>query len=1136
MKKHKCSLICCIKNQEKQFLRTIKTIICLLFVTAQFSFAGTANLQDVKVSIVRNNVRLEKVLNEIESQTDYLFFYNDKLVDVDRLVTLNVKNKPLQEVLSILFRNTDIRYTVEKSHIVLTKIGKEPKESTSPQKNKISLGGTVIFSSDNQPAPEVTVSVEGTTIGTITDVNGQYVLSVPASAKEVAFSYIGCITKKINVKDVQLFKLVSLDESPTSLKEVVAVAFGTQKKESLVGAVQTIKPSELIATSSNFTTAFAGKVAGVIATQSSGQPGADGANYWIRGISTFGSNSSPLIILDGVEIVNEMLNSLAPESIESFSILKDATATALYGSRGANGVMIITTKSGSNMEKMNVNFRVQSGISKATSIPEVADGVTYMNMYNEAYGRNFYSQEKIDGTKAKLDPYVYPNNNWYDLMFKNHTFNQNANINVTGGTKKVDYFLNAAINNENGILRDMNEYGYNTNVGLQKFSFQSNVSAAVTPTTRVSVKMNNMLQYSHLPYEDVSNLFYYTMRCNPVGFPVTLPAEKGDDFIRFGNAPSWDGAATDYNPVALMSRGYGDRYTSYLTTVFNVEQDLRSVTKGLKARFMASFYNKTYASSYRYHSPFYYKLDSYNVDDEGVYTYNTSEIGAAGTKYLSTSVGRDGHREYSLQGSLEYDRSFNEKHDVNALLVYHQKERVYNTPDANEFQVLPYREQGLAGRLTYGYMKKYLMELNFGYNGSENFSPGHRWGFFPSVALGWNVSKESFFASISDKITLLKIRGSYGKAGNDALADRFPYITTVLTDQALQFFYGSELTQAKGSTIDIIGQEDATWEVSEKLNVGLELGLYNDLTLILDAFKDNRTGIFMQRRSIPTSAGYTGTTPYGNIGAVVNKGFDASLEYNKIFSKDFILSLRGTFTYAHNKVTARDEDQASLIYPYKSAIGHPINTIVGYVADGLFKDEADIAESTPQKIAGETSVKPGDIKYVDLNHDNVIDKNDVKPIGDPTSPEIVYGFGPSIKYKKYDFSFFLQGTAKVSLLMKDMHPFVSESNSGFGLSQWIADNHWSESNQDGNAEYPRLSTAWNLNNTPTSTFWIRNGSFLRLKSLEMGYTHKKMRVYMEGTNLFILSGFNHWDPEKGSGNGLSYPLQSTYNVGIQYNF
>ena len=999
----------------------------------------------------------------------------------------------------------------------------------------------MISSADNKPIVGVSVYVEGTTVGATSDINGNYTLKVPAGTKHVTFAFLGYDTKKIAVADVELFKLVTLIEASNVMDDVVVVAFGTQKKESLVGAVQVVRPSTLKVTSSNLSTSFAGKIAGVISTQSSGEPGADGANFWIRGISTFGANKSPLLILDGVEIVSEMLNNIPPEAIESFSILRDATATALYGSRGANGVMIITTKNGRQSEKMAINVRLESGISMPTRVQDIADGVTYMENYNEALrtrtpaGETYvprFSDEKITGTRNRLNPYVYPDNDWYSMLFKDFTVNENMNLNVRGGGKVVDYFLNASIFNENGILKKPAESKFNTNINSQKYLFQANVGAQLTRTTRVSLKMNTQLLFWHRPVEEVKDLFYYTMRANPVAFPAIYPkgsVEDLDDPI-FGNAPSWDGGSTDINPYALLSRGYGQRHTQYITTTFSVDQDLDFVTKGLKVRGMVSFYNKTYAATYRSFSPYYYEMTDYTDNGDGTFDYNLQSIGTPGSSYLGTSTGRNGYREISLQGQIEYSRTFG-KHDVNALFVYHQKEKVDNQPANDEYKVLPYREQGLAGRFTYGYDSRYLMEFNFGYNGSENFTPKNRYGFFPSVGLGWVISNESFWDGIRKTVSNLKIRVSYGLAGNDALGERFPYRSIVAMGEESGFYYNWN-SQGKGPKITTYGNPNATWEEAKKLDVGLELGLFNALNIEAAYFTEDRTGIFMRRTSLPSSTGLLGVTPYGNIGRVKSHGVDLSAVYNKQFNKDWSLSLRGTFTFSRNEVVEKDE--GDLMYDYMSVVGHPVNAITGVlVADGLFTSQEEIDNSPKQQFGNYTV---GDIKYRDLNGDGIVDGNDVTTAGSPTVPEIQYGIGATVKWRRLDFSFMFQGASNVSLRMYNMHPFCDASHFGYGITQYIADNHWSEENNRADAAYPRLTSQLSSNNTQSSTFYIHDAKYLRLKTVELGYTIKKLRVYLSGNNLFVISPFDYWDPEKGGGHGLSYPLQRTAKIGVQYQF
>ena len=1112
------------------FKKIAALIPCLLLTVA-------LNAQTVTKAF--RSVPLKTVLEEVERQTGYSILFENEDVDVSRPVTATFKDATLQTVLDTVL-DKSLRYTVKGGGKLVTISRRSPVSAPAAPNGEMTVAGTVISSADNQPIVGANIYVEGTNVGTTTDAGGNYKLTVPASAKTVTVSFLGYDTKKISVRDIHLFKLITLADASNKLEDVVVVGFGVQKKESLVGAVQSVKPSDLQTSSSNLSTSFSGKIAGVIAVQKSGEPGADGANFWIRGISTFGSGQSPLLILDGVEITNQMLNNIPPETIESFSVLKDATATALYGSRGANGVMLITTKNGRDSEKMTVNVRAELGVSAPTRIPKIADGVTFMETYNEACatrGENpRYSREKIMGTKLGLDPYVYPNVDWYDMLFKNSTFNQNFNFNMTGGAKKIDYFLNASAFNENGIMRAPSTSKFDTNINSQKYLFQANVSADATKTTRVSLKMNTQLHYNHAPIESVGSLFTYALSALPCEFPATLPGEETDTFVRFGTANAWDGN-TFINPYAQLCRGYSDKFRGHFTSALTVCQNLDFVTKGLSLTGMATFYNRVYSAVNRSFTPFMYQLSSYDVDADGNYSYTSSSTNT-GTTYLGTSRGRDGYRELAFQVKLDYARTFNKKHDVGATFVYHQKERNMNISDAEEYASLPYRQQGLAGRVTYGFDKRYLIEANFGYNGSENFAPGKRFGFFPSIAGGWVISNEPFWKGIKDKVNLFKVRASYGLVGNDVISsnykDRFPYLSTVAMDQWYDVMIGTNFDQKRGPILSIYGNENATWEESRKLDIGVEIGLFDSLNIIFDWFKEKRSGIFMQRSSLPSSFGMSGITPWGNIGKVDNRGVDISIDYNKAFSKDLILSLRGTFTYAHNEIVSMDEPQYKWGYQYKK--GHPINSINCLIAEGLYRDEEDIASSPKSVYATRYPLQPGDIKYKDLNNDEVIDDNDKCWNGNPTVPEIIYGFGFSLKYKGFDCSAFFQGQGKVSIIMYDAHPFSTKAKPGFGLMQWIADEHWSESSPDPDAKYPRLSSQWNEHNGQANTLYVRNGKMLRLKTAEIGYSYKMMRVYVSGTNLLTFSPFKYWDPEKGSGNGLSYPLQRTFNLGFQFNF
>ena len=1112
------------------FKKIAALIPCLLLTVA-------LNAQTVTKAF--RSVPLKTVLEEVERQTGYSILFENEDVDVSRPVTATFKDATLQTVLDTVL-DKSLRYTVKGGGKLVTISRRSPVSAPTAPNGEMTVAGTVISSADNQPIVGANIYVEGTNVGTTTDAGGNYKLTVPASAKTVTVSFLGYDTKKISVRDIHLFKLITLADASNKLEDVVVVGFGVQKKESLVGAVQSVKPSDLQTSSSNLSTSFSGKIAGVIAVQKSGEPGADGANFWIRGISTFGSGQSPLLILDGVEITNQMLNNIPPETIESFSVLKDATAPALYGSRGANGVMIITTKNGRDSEKMTINLRAEFGASAPTRVPKVADGITYMETFNEARTtrgeKPYYSNEKIMGTKLGLDPYVYPNVDWYDMLFKDCTFNQNFNFNMTGGAKKIDYFLNASVYNENGIMRKPEASKFDTNINAQKYLFQANVSADATKTTRVSLKMNTQLHYRHAPIQSVSDLFAYAMTGMPCEFPATLPGEESDTFVRFGTNNAWNSGFFT-NPYAQLCRGYGDQFRGHFTSALTVNQNLDFITKGLSATGMATFYNRVYSAVYRSFTPFMYQLTDYNIDEAGNYSY-TSNSTNTGTTYLGTTRGKDGYRELAFQAKIDYARTFG-KHDVGATIVYMQKERNMNISDEQEYAALPYRQQGLAGRVTYGFDKRYLFEANFGYNGSENFAAGKRFGFFPSVAVGWVISNEPFWKGIKEQVNLFKLRASYGLVGNDVIskdyADRFPYLTTVDMGQGYDVYIGNNFERKYGPILSVYGNPNATWEESRKLDIGVEIGLFDSLNIIFDWFKEKRSGIFMQRTSLPSTFGMSGITPWANIGKVDNSGVDISVDYNKAFSKDLILSLRGTFTYAHNEIVEMDEPKYKWAYQYKA--GHPINSIQCLIAEGLFRDEEEIASSPSQDIYATTyPIRPGDVKYRDLNDDKIIDDNDMCWTGNPTVPEIIYGFGFSLKYKGFDCSAFFQGQGKVSILMYNYHPFATAATPGSGLMQWIADEHWSEDDPNPKALYPRLSPLWNNNNTKASTLYVRNGKMLRLKTAEIGYTYKKMRVYVSGTNLLTFAPFKYWDPEKGSGNGLGYPLQRTYNLGFQFNF
>lgn len=1002
------------------------------------------------------------------------------------------------------------------------------------QSKNIEIKGVVISSADNQPVIGASVKVQDMAIGVVTDIDGNYVLNVPENATAIEFKYLGLQTQIIPFKknNLDVFKVIMMYEDAQQLDDVVVVGFGKQKKESVIGAIQTVKSSELSVPSSSLTSAFAGKIAGVIAVQRSGEPGADGANFWIRGVSTFAGPTSPLIVLDGVEVSSSELNALAPESIESFSVLKDATATALYGAKGANGVMIITTKSGKDMDKPKINVRVENYFSQPTKIPKLADGVTYMKMYNEGElnrnpdrGEPYFSEDKINGTMENRNPYVYPNVDWYKQLFGDLSSNQSVNLNVMGGSRRVDYFINASIFNERGLLKDYSQNQFDdNNIRQTRYSFQSNINAQLTKTTKVGLRLTTQIKNYSGPNVSTATLFTKAMQVNPVYFPAFFPNLGDGDVkhIMFGHKKQYG----IENPLALYLSEKKDNFETNVLSTFTIEQKLDFLTKGLSAKGLISFQNWSSSSSVLGYTPFTYEVESYEQMGDGSYNYTLSEVQPGTEAVVVKNNSNGGNRTYNLQLSLDYNRVFNDVHSVSAMLLYHQRE--YKSPSSNFYDTLPLREQGLAGRATYNYDNRSFAEFNFGYNGSDNFMKDNRMGFFPSMAVGYMISNERFFETLKDKISLLKVRASYGLVGNSFTSPRFPYITEVnLGGRGYTFGEDWNNTQY-GATIVKYGAENAKWETGEKVNIGLEFGLFDKLTLITDFFYEMRKDIFMQRRTMPTTVGIGEAQPYINMGKVKNKGVDLSLEYNHAFRPDILLSVRGNFTYAANELVEKDEPRQ--LFPYQSEIGLPLNMPYGLIAEGLFKDEADIENSPKQTYV---QVKPGDIKYKDMNGDNVIDDFDMTYLGNPEVPQIVYGFGASLNYKKVDISLFFQGVAKTSIVMSSIHPFGEYQ---FNVYDFIAKDYWSETNPNPNAAYPRLSDASNTNNSARSDFWIRNGAFLRLKNAEIGFTHKFLRVYVSGTNLLTFSKFKYWDPEVGSGSGLSYPTLRVVNVGLQLNF
>ena len=1111
-------------------------VFCFLVAALQAKSPVYGQAKTFTVSL--KNVTLKEVISYVEKNSQYVFFFKPEVINQSTQISVSLKNATVKQLLDKVSEQANIVYEMKERQIVLKE--KKVSEQSVSQKKRLLQG--LVKDEQGNPIIGASIQLKNTGTGVITDLDGLFQIQVTDKNSVIVISYIGYVTQEISVGDRSSIT-VQLKEDTKSLEEVVVTAFGaTQKKETMVGSIQQVRPAELKVPSSSLSTSFAGRMAGVIAIQRSGQPGADGADFWIRGKSTFGDATGVLIVLDGVEISSSDLNALDPEVIESFSILKDATATAMYGTRGANGVMIVTTKSGQDLLKPIINFRLETSMSQLTSVPEMVGGVDYMKLYNEALTTRgittgLYDDTKIRATEQGLNPLVYPNVDWYNEMFNKNAFAQRFNFNIRGGKKAVTYFMSASVKHDAGNLKSLSKdyFSYNNNINVMRYDFVNNLSIKATNTTKISLGLNVSLRDWKGPSAGVDGIFSMSREASPVDFPIVYPARNDKEIYTLWGGMSGGIYNNGYrNPVAEYVVGYKKQFASTVNANIRLDQDLKMVTKGLKLHVLASFKNWSKTETTRKAGYNQFEIDQYN---EATGEYTLSRVGNEQKTALNTEGAATGDRRIFIQAYLDYKRKFG-VHDVNAMLLYNQDQLDNNKPD-NLLSSLPRRKQGIAARLSYAYDDRYLAEVNFGYNGSENFAKNNRFGFFPSIALGYNISQEKFWEPISNVISHFKLRGSYGLVGNDGINERYAYLEDiVLSSDKWKYTTGvNQNVNLQGPVWNRYYNPNLTWEVGKKLNVGFDMQLFHQVNLNIHVFQEIRSKIYMQKvNTLPDFIGTGETKIYENSGKMKNVGLDIALDYNKQITKDFFLSFKGTLTYAHNTILERDEPPFQL-YPNLSSVGYSRGQHLVYVADGLFRDQADVDSHAEQTLG--YIPQPGDIKYVDQpdangNCDGIINTNDRVYMGYPEDPEIVYGFGPSMKYKNWDFSFFFQGAARTSILMSGFHPFGK--NATRGVMKFIADDYWSESNPNPNAAYPRLTRDTNANNTVNSSYWLRNGAFLKLKNAEIGYTFKMFRAYLNGSNLLTFSPFKHWDPEMGGGSGMKYPTQRVFNIGIQFTF
>ena len=1133
--------------------KVLGLFLCFLLLGIDYSFASYNNYSQFKtLSVSVSNSTLREVLKTIEKSSQFVFFYLDDAVNLERKVSIDSKNKNIEEILSELFEGTSCTYRISDRQIFIS--GKAPA-STEQQQNKRKISGRVT-DIKGEPLIGVNVTVDGDANGSITNMDGLYEIFVTKKSVVLKFTYIGFKTSEIRTNASTNIYDVTLEEQVNELEETVIVGYGTQRKISNIGAQSSMKMEDIKTPSASLTTTLAGRLAGVVAVQRTGEPGKDAADIWIRGIST-PNTSSPLVLVDGVE---RSFNDIDPEDIESLTTLKDASATAVYGVRGANGVILIKTKPG-KVGKPTVSADYYESFTRFTKMVDLADGITYMNAANEAMRNDGiatkYTEDQIRNTIAGKDPYLYPNVDWLKEIFNDWGHNRRVNVNVRGGSEKVAYYASVSYFNETGMtVTDKNINTYDSKMKYSRYNFTTNLNIDVTPTTKVEIGAQGYLGEGNYPAISSADLYNAAMSISPVEYPKMFFV-NGEAFV-----PGTSTNNNFNNPYSQATRrGYDNLTKNQIYSNLRVTQNLDMLTKGLKLTAMYAFdvYNEIHVHQDRAES-------TYNFLDTSVpYDMNGQPILQRiyeGSNVLSYKQETSGNKKTYLEASLNYDRTFNDDHRVSALFLFNQQSKLLY-PKGTLEDAIPYRMMGIAGRATYSWKDRYFAEFNIGYNGAENFSPKHRFGTFPAFGVGWVVSNEKFWQPLSKAVSFLKIRYTDGKVGNSEVSDRrFMYLDQMKENGDYGYKFGPNGTKWAGyETVNMA--VDLIWEESRKQDLGIDLKLFNDdLSIVFDLFKERRENILLKREhSMPSFLGYNTSAPYGNIGIIENKGFDGTIEYNKRINKDWVIALRGNVTFNKDKWIQGELPEQK--YEWMNQYGRNINGAKGYVAEGLFT-QAEIDDMarweslsaankaiTPKPFASQFgTVKAGDIKYKDLNNDGQIDAYDQTYISRGDVPTTVYGFGFTVGWKDLSVGMMFQGVAGAERVLNgsSINPFNGGGGSGNLYSN--IDDRWTEENPDQNAFYPRLSygseTTSNINNFQKSTWWVRNMNFLRLKTLQISYNlpkpwvnkvHlKNAAVYVMGTNLFTLSRFKLWDPELNTDNGASYPNTTSYSVGINFTF
>jgi len=1133
----------------------MKFILFVLLVSICVLFSENLHAQNAKISLQITDATVREILIELENRSEYIFIFRDGVVDLDRKVSIKAKDKTIEYVLNQLFQKTDNRYEIIDRQILILKKEINPTDTNIAKENvvqqKMSISGKVV-DVEGQSIPGVTIVVKGRMRGTTTDADGKFSINA-ARGDWLMFSFVGYTTYEMLVTGNLQDQQIPLAESVQQVEEVVVTGAGVQRRISTLAAVTVVDAQDLQAPAPSVVNMLGGKVAGVITMQMSGEPGKNLAEFWIRGIGTFGANASALVLIDGLE---GDINAIDPADIESFSVLKDASATAVYGVRGANGVVLITTKHGES-GKLSITGRMNYTLSHLRRLPDYLRAYDYALLANEARevrGETpLYTSIQLKVIKDGLDSDFYPDVSWQDEIVRRLSFRQTYYVSARGGADLARYFVSLGGSSESAAYKVEKTNPYSTNAGYDTYLFRLNLDLNLSKTTILNFNSNAFMSINNRPGNMSSTDYIWQSQAalTPLMFP-----------LRYSNGqfPSSSVPNIGMSPYVVINYCGKTKLTEYLSKFsMSLSQDLAFVTEGLKLTILGAYDRDGGYTEIRYQSPALYLATGRSNSGD---LMTRESVAATAQEYYSLSE-QDNRifRRFQFETAMNYDRVFGGDHRVGALAYLHLSDQMATTQWTEDemqglamnYAQIPRRYLRMSGRVAYGFRDTYMMDFNFGYTGSENFMPHHRFGFFPAIAAGWVPSNYEWTKNHLPWINLFKLRGSYGTVGNDRIGERrFPYLNKV--SQGASTLWGSS---AALETIQVIqvGADNLVWEKALKADAGIEAKLFKDaVNFTVDVFHDRRNGIFQERVQLPGHAGLT-NNPFGNVGSMVSWGSDGNASYTFKPYRNVSVTIRGNYTFSRNKILNYEKLYEE--YPYKDYTGLPYDIVHGYQCVGFFKDEADVAYSAKQNWG---LTMAGDLKYRDVNGDGVIDEDDMVPISyRQMFPLLVYGFGGQIGYKNLSLGFLFKGTGKVDYFRNNTGYIPFNTNQlGNVLTQfkdpstrwiprWYAEIHGIDPSlaENPDAQLPRLQYGENANNTQLSDFWKGDARYLRLQEVAINYNVKSnflkrigvasIDLQLVGNNLYIWDKVKVFDPEQAHRTGNVYPIPATYSFQMYIN-